>query len=169
MTARANELRSPRLLLRRARADDLQAIHQIMADEQTMRYWSTLPHTSREETQRFFASLLSPSADSDEFIIEHDGEVIGKIGVWRQPEIGFLLRRDHWGQGYATEALQAFVAYVASRGFACLTADVDPLNIASLRLLEAAGFQETGREAATFVVGDRVCDSVYLRLDLQPG
>ena len=43
---------------------------------------------------------------------------------------------------------------------------MDPLNTASLALLTRAGFRETGREAATYRVGDRVCDSVYLRLDL---
>jgi ribosomal-protein-alanine N-acetyltransferase len=169
MVAKAAELHTARLVLRRARVDDLDAIHQIMADEQIMRYWSTLPHASREETELWLAGMLSEAAgESDEFVLEHDGEVIGKLGAWRLPEIGFYLRRDRWGQGFASEALDGFITYIASRGFTYLTADVDPLNTASLNLLKGAGFQETGREAATYIVGDRTCDSVYLRLDLQP-
>jgi len=163
-----NELRTPRLRLRRARASDLAAIHAIMSDPETMRYWSTLPHSTLDETRLWLDSMLVADAagDSDEFVIEHDGELIGKLGAWRLPEIGFYLRRDRCGQGFASEALAAYIAYVAAKGVTHLTADVDPLNAACLALLARAGFVETGREAATFTVGDRVCDSVYLRLDL---
>jgi len=155
--------------MRRARADDLEALHAIMSDAGVMRYWSTPPHVSLRETREFLEVMLSsPPLESDEFIVEHAGEVIGKLGAWRWPEIGFYLRRDCWGRGFATEALDGFIRYAASSGVSCLTADVDPLNLASLKLLTAAGFRETGRASATFVIGGRTCDSVYLRLDLKP-
>lgn len=167
MRTRATELTTPRLRLRRARADDLEAIHAIMADAETMRYWSTPPHATLDETRRWLEGMLSADpAEGDEFVLEHDGEVIGKLGAWRLPEIGFLLRRDHWGQGFAAEALEGFVRYIAARGATHLTADVDPLNHASLALLTRAGFHETGRASGTYDVGGRLCDSVYLRLDL---
>ncbi len=167
MTPSAETLRTARLLLRRVRADDVDAIHAIMSDERAMRYWSKLPHKTREESERFVAAMLStPASDSDEFVLEHEGEVIGKLGAWRLPEIGFYLRPDRWGQGFASEALAGFIAYIEARDIAFLTADVDPLNAACLALLERVGFRETGRKEATFVLGDRVCDSVYLRLDL---
>ena len=154
--------------MRRARAEDLDAIHQIMADPETMRYWSTPPHQDRGETETWLESMVAPTSEySDEFVLEHDGEVIGKLGAWRLPEIGFYLRRDLWGRGFASEALREFIGYIAARGASHLTADVDPLNTASLALLEAMGFRETGRAVATFVIGERVCDSVYLRVDLQ--
>ncbi len=57
--------------------------------------------------------------------------------------------------------------YIASRKVPFLTADVDPLNLPSLNLLTRAGFVVTGTARSTYTVGDRVCDSVYLRLDLQ--
>jgi [ribosomal protein S5]-alanine N-acetyltransferase len=167
MTVRAIELRTARMRLRRARPADLEAIHAIMADEETMRYWSTPPHASREETRRWLDSMLSADPETgDEFVLELDGELIGKLGAWRLPEIGFFLRRDHWGKGLASEALDGFVRYIASTGVTFLTADVDPLNTACLDMLIAAGFRETGRELATFTIGSRVCDSVYLRLNL---
>ncbi len=170
MSKRPTELKTSRLLLRRARPDDLDAIHAIMADVETMRYWSTPPHTSREETGRWLEAMLSADpAGNDEFVLEHEGVVIGKLGAWRLPEIGFFLRRDHWGQGFASEALDGFVRYMASQGVGHLTADVDPLNRACLDLLTKAGFRETGRASGTFRLGERLCDSVYLRLDLADG
>lgn len=169
MHIRATELITPRLRLRRARADDLEVIHAIMADAETMRYWSTPPHASLEETQLWLDGMLfDDPAQGDEFVLEHEGVVIGKLGAWRLPEIGFFLRRDHWGRGFASEALEGFVSYIAARGATHLTADVDPLNKASLGLLIRAGFRETGRASGTYKVGGRLCDSVYLRLDLRP-
>jgi RimJ/RimL family protein N-acetyltransferase len=49
-----------------------------------------------------------------------------------------------------------------------LTADVDPRNEGSLRLLAKLGFVETHRAARTWLVGEEWCDSVYLALG-RPG
>lgn len=161
------ELRTDRLLMRRARPDDLEALHAIMADPETMRFWSTPPHATLAETRAWLDSMIAADpAAADDFMLEQDGELIGKLGGWRLPEIGFLLRRDRWGQGLASEALATFITRAASLGVPFLTADVDPENAASLKLLERAGFVETGRASATWEVGGRLCDSVYLRLDL---
>lgn len=35
--------------------------------------------------------------------------VIGAVGAVRGPEVGYMLHPDFWGQGYATEALAAFI------------------------------------------------------------
>lgn len=169
MSDKATQLASPRLVLRRARADDLDAIHRIMSDDETMLHWSTPPHATREQTRLWLDSMiLADPALSDDFILEEGGDVIGKLGAWKLPEIGFFLRRDRIGQGLASEALDLFVRYIASRNVPFLTADVDPLNLSSLKLLKRAGFVETGTAAGTFAVGNRLCDSVYLRLDLHP-
>lgn len=166
---RADEIYSKRLRLRRVRLDDLAAIHGIMSDRETMRFWSTPPHRSLEETERWLASMLEAdrAGDSDEFILEHLGIVIGKLGAWRLPEIGFFVRRDCWGQGFASEALRCFISYVEELGLERLTADVDPRNIACLRMLARCGFHETGRASATYMVDGQACDSVFLKLDLK--
>ena len=91
------------------------------------------------------------------------------MGAWRLPEFGFLFDPAFWGCGLAREALDAFVERRRRLGSIELTADVDPRNSASLRLLERAGFLETGRASGTWRVGDELCDSVYLRLDLTGG
>lgn len=161
------QIRTPRLLLRRAVASDLDSIHGIMSDPETMRYWSSSPHALRAETEQWFKGMLDADRAglSDEFVIEYEGTLIGKMGAWRLPEIGFFVRRDHWGRGFAIEALRHFIDYVTARGVEYLTADVDPLNAACLEVLRRAGFHETGRASGTYRIGERVCDSVYLRRD----
>ena len=162
-----DEIRTERLLLRRATMDDVTAMHAIMSNPVAMRYWSTPPHTEREDTERWIASMAEDDPhERDDFIVTVGGSLIGKLGAWRLPEIGFLLDPAHWGKGYASEALEAYVAHRRKFGSTELTADVDPRNKSSIRLLERAGFVETGRASGTWQVGDELCDSVYFRLVL---
>jgi len=142
-------------------------MHRIMSNPVAMRYWSTPPHTDMDQTERWMASMVEDDPFvRDDFIVTLGGVLIGKLGAWRLPEIGFLLDPAHWGHGYAREALAAYVERRRSLGSTELTADVDPRNIASLKLLERCGFVETHRAAGTWQVGDELCDSVYLRLAL---
>lgn len=159
------EIRTARLRLRKAREDDLDALHAILSDAEAMRYWSTPPHPDIETTRTWLAGMIALPTDADDYIVERDGRLIGKLGMWRTPEIGFLLDRAVWGQGYGLEALTAFAARALAERTDHLTADVDPGNLASLALLERVGFQETGRATRTWRVGDQWVDSVYLRLD----
>ena len=160
------EIRTKRLLLRRARPDDLGAMHAILSDAEAMRYWSTLPHAELGQTRIWLDSMTAaPVAESDDFVIERNGEVIGKAGCWKLPEIGYILHPSVWGRGYATEALTAVVAHVfANHAIPEIIADVDPRNPASLTVLTKLGFRETGRAERTIQIGDDWFDSIYLAL-----
>jgi [ribosomal protein S5]-alanine N-acetyltransferase len=162
----ADEIRTERLLLRRAMPEDAAAMHRIMSDPVAMRYWSTPPHLSFDETERWIASMIEPDPSHDDFIVMLGGELIGKFGAWRLPEFGFLIDPAHWGKGYASEAMVAFIEHRRVLGSVELTADVDPRNLSSIRLLERHGFVETGRAKGAWQVGDELCDSVYFRLEL---
>ena len=105
-------------------------------------------------------------AERDDFIVSVDDRLIGKLGAWRLPEVGFLLDPAEWGRGYASEALAAYIERRRSLGSTELTADVDPRNTASIKLLQRAGFTESGRASGTWQVGEELCDSVYFRLTL---
>ena len=160
-------IQTARLRLRQARESDLTAMHAILSDPQAMRYWSTLPHPDLETTRQWLSSMIEAQSDID-LILEVDGRCIGKLGCWRPPDVGYILARDCWGQGYALEALMAFIPHAFSGDIEHLNADVDPRNEASLRLLARAGFRETRRAPKTWLIGGEWCDSVYLRLD-RPG
>jgi ribosomal-protein-alanine N-acetyltransferase len=162
----SDEIRTERLVLRRAVHSDATAMHRIMRDPIAMRYWSTPPHASLAETEQWIASMVEADPSRDDFIVTLNGELIGKFGAWKLPEFGFLIDPAHWGQGYASEAMIAFIQHRRELGSIELTADVDPRNLSSIRLLERHGFVETGRATGVWQVGDELCDSVYFRLAL---
>ena len=161
------EITTPRLTLRRARASDLDALHAVLSNEQGMLYWSTAPHERIEQTAEWLESMIaSPPELSEDFIIVRDGVAIGKVGAWRLPEFGYILHPDHWGQGLGREAIAAFVTHALARpDVERLIADVDPRNTASLRVLMALGFRETGRAERTLETHIGWCDSVYLEIE----
>jgi [ribosomal protein S5]-alanine N-acetyltransferase len=156
-------LRTARLVLRQATWDDLAAVHRVMSDPRAMRYWSRPEHETVEETRHWLGFLVDQAADSRDWLIERDSVVIGKAGAWAMPEVGFILHPDHWGQGLAQEAMTAVVAALeAEFPGTRLTAEVDPRNGASLRLLARLGFHETHSAERTLLWKDEWCDSVYL-------
>ncbi|GAA4020275.1 GNAT family N-acetyltransferase [Sphingomonas swuensis] len=160
-------IRTERLLLRRARAEDAVALHPIFTDPEGMRYWSTLPHENLAQTEEWLASMIDAPADtSDDFILDLDGRAIGKLGCWRLHDVGYMLGREHWGHGYAGEAMAAFLAHRRRMGSTEITADTDPGNLPSIRLLERHGFVETGRAENTWLIGGVWHHSIYWRKDL---
>ncbi len=160
-------IRTARLTLRPVRPEeDLGAMHAIMCQRRAMAYWSTPPHESEAQTSEWLANMAAiQPCEGEDFIVEHEGRVIGKAGFYRFPDIGYMFDPAVWGQGLAREAVGA----VIERGFAVhnlqrIQADVDPRNKASMKLLERLGFAETHRQARTWLVGEEWCDSVYFAL-----
>ena len=97
--------------------------------------------------------------------LKPDLSPIGKIGVWQDEEIGFLLARSQWGNGLAQEALQVVLSYLFNdKGFAQLTADIDPRNAASRKLLNKVGFEEYDFKEKTVEINGEWVDSQYLKL-----
>jgi RimJ/RimL family protein N-acetyltransferase len=154
-----------RLVLRRAREEDVEAMHAVLSDPVAMRYWSTLPHETIEVTRKWIADMMAPDSARDDYVIEHEGRTVGKAGCYRLPQIGYILHRELWGRGLATEALSAVIARTFERhDLRRLTADVDPRNRPSLNLLGRLGFKVTARARNTWYIGGVWHDSVYLEL-----
>jgi RimJ/RimL family protein N-acetyltransferase len=142
-----------------------------------MRYWSTPEHASIEQTREWLAAMVAAGQqsdaarargeplESDDFLVEYRGRVVGKAGAWRLPEIGFMLARDLHGQGLMREALECVIAHLfATHRLERLTAETDPRNAASIGLLTRLGFRETHRAQRTLLWRDEWCDSVYFEL-----
>jgi [ribosomal protein S5]-alanine N-acetyltransferase len=165
-------LRTPRLVLRRPRSDDIAAMHAILRDPLAMRYWSTLPHATIAETETWVAKTIDAilAGDCDDFFVEHEGLLIGKAGLWHHNELGFLFSPANWGKGFAREALQAVIDRAFhQRGLAEIRAEADPRNERCLALLSRLGFRETRRAERTWHIGGEWSDSVYLSLLKQRG
>jgi RimJ/RimL family protein N-acetyltransferase len=160
-------LETPRLILRRLTPYDAPALHAMLSDAETMRYWSSPPHVNLAETEAWVAESVAATArgDAHDFAVLREGRLVGRVAFWMGNEIGFLFHRDVWGQGVAREAVGALLRHgFEALGFASVRADVDPDNQRSLALLERLGFRRTGFAARTFKIGETWVDSVYLEL-----
>jgi len=76
----------------------------------------------------------------------HDGTLIGVLGIGGDPETcAYLLGKDYWGKGYATEAMAAFLDDIFQR-FSCseIRASHFDDNPASGRVLAKLGFEIVG-------------------------
>lgn len=160
------ELRTNRLVLRRAKVGDADDLHAVYGDPAVMRYWSCPPHPDLQETKTMLKRLINASDPVLKyFVIEKDGRAIGCGGVHDGDEIGYILGSAHWGQGIMTEALQAMIPYFFEElRFSQLTADTDPRNTASIATLSKVGFVQTGEEKNTFCVNGEWSDSLYFTL-----
>lgn len=94
--------------------------------------------------------------------------MIGTIGIGGDPvSTAYFLDADHWGKGYATEALAGFLAAVMPR-FAAHRIEADHFadNPASGAVLRKVGFIETGRETGASAARTGAAPVIGYRLDL---
>ncbi|MEW2516746.1 GNAT family N-acetyltransferase [Actinacidiphila alni] len=124
------EIRTPRLLLRRWREDDLAPMAEINADPQVMRFIGDGTPRDLEQTAESIQRWEDEWDDEGFglFAVEllGSGELAGFTGlavpyflpeVLPAVEIGWRLGRQFWGQGYASEAAQAALDFaVTDRG-----------------------------------------------------
>ena len=102
------------------------------------------------------------------FALEADGGLIGDVVAHLHAgggiaEIGFTLQPSFQGMGYASEATEALVDHlIGNFGVQRIEASLDPVNIASMRVLERLGMQqETLARSAYYVRGEWVDDLRY--------
>ena len=76
-------LRTARLLLRPARASDLDDLFAIMSDPETMRFWSTDPHPDPGTTVPVLERMIAAGERGHDFVIELDGRAVGRVGAGR--------------------------------------------------------------------------------------
>lgn len=137
-------LHTQRLTLREFEPGDLDALAAILSDPETMRYYPA--PFDRAAVADWIARNRTRYANDGyglwAMILNSTAELIGDCGLVRQSvdgvdeiEIGYHVRRDLWGRGYASEAARACRDY----GFARLGADrlislIRPENLASRRV-----------------------------------
>ncbi len=142
-------LRTAHLTLRPVSPADRADLMALEADAEVMRYLNGgLPVPA---TGLFDADFLTPRGEEPEVLAAHhqaDGTFIGWFCLFddgvvdglRSAEVGYRLRREAWGKGYATEGVRGLVeAALNSLGFDRVQAETMTVNQASRRVLEKAG------------------------------
>jgi RimJ/RimL family protein N-acetyltransferase len=141
----AIELRTRRLLLRRWRDDDRSAFHALNSDPAVM---ATIgPVMSRSDSDAFMNRIEQRFREHrfGLWCVDRGGEPIGFTGLsvpWFRDgvEVGWRIRSEHWGQGYAPEAATECLKYAFEEialdeviSFTAVT------NVKSRRVMEKIG------------------------------
>jgi [ribosomal protein S5]-alanine N-acetyltransferase len=156
-------LETERLILRQFREDDWPAVHEYGSDPETVKYMPWGPNTE-QDTRDFIKRELAyqkaqPRLVYNFAVIERSDErLIGACAVSirsindlerkvysSEGEIGYILNRQYWNQGYMTETARRVMIF----GFEELKlhrifATCDPANTGSYRVMEKIGMQREG-------------------------
>ncbi|MFC4786105.1 GNAT family N-acetyltransferase [Nocardioides sp. MAHUQ-72] len=161
--------------LARFREDDVEAVHAFASDPVVCRYTGWGPNT-RDDTRAFLAGAIQHCSDRFDLAVLRGDEVIGSASVWttspvdRVGELGYTIRRDCWGRGYATEVARLLVELgFGQLDLERLAATCDPANEASVRVLEKAGLRREGLLRGLYLVRGRRRDRLMfgcLRADI---
>ncbi|WP_312164211.1 GNAT family N-acetyltransferase [Phenylobacterium sp.] len=146
-------LETERLSLRPLAVADAELLFPILSDPEVMAHWD-IPEVDDPDLVRAIVEGQVAEAQAgkaahwtirtlgDEFLGACD---LSDIDRWhKRAEIGFLLGRGAWGQGYALEAMRSVVSHAATMGLRRLSARTHLGNLRSDTLLEKLGFQEEG-------------------------
>ncbi len=149
------ELRTARLLLRPFREGDLDAVAAMCADPEVMRYLGDGRTLDREDAWRQMAMFLGHWAlrgFGNWAVQELDGGAYaGRVGLhypegWPGREVGWVLGRQHWGKGYATEAAGAVLDHVfGALGWPRTISLIYRDNARSIRVAERLGARLDGQ------------------------
>jgi ribosomal-protein-alanine N-acetyltransferase len=148
-------LETKRLILREIRPDDVNEVFDIRASEDVMRYFGKDTLKSIKEAEDLI-NLTTEGFKNKEGIrwgltLKGTDKIIGSGGIWRilkphlRGEIGYELSPEHWQKGFMTEAISEMIRFGFDQmNLHTVEANLDPANIASIKLLEKTGFIKEG-------------------------
>ena len=168
-------LETERLVLRPYLLSDATAVHAYGSDPEVCRYTEFGPNTW-DDTLGFLGTAIAPTNTTIDLAITVRGadEVVGGISAKPHPggkyELGWVLRRDLWGRGVATEAAKALLAHVAALpGTTLVFARCRPENRASYRVMEKIGLRFAERVPREKEVRGEWVDSLFYDVDIVDG
>lgn len=142
-------LETDRLELRPLTLGDLDDVASMLGDAEALRLWGG--PLDREEARRWIERNVS-RYETDGFgrcavILRATKELVGDCGlittmVEEQPEVelGWIVRRPHWGTGIATEAAAAWRDFAfGTVGLRRIVSMISAENVASRRVAEKLG------------------------------
>ena len=147
-------LETDRLLIRDYQPTDIDDLHRLLSDKQTMYFLDDISTNSLEESaQNLDGALLN--ADGHYFCIcnKETGVYIGSIGytimaytpLGKVVHLGYFLLPHQHGNGYATEAARKVIEFAFYRDDCIrMTTACYKENEPSRRVMEKVGFQKEG-------------------------
>jgi RimJ/RimL family protein N-acetyltransferase len=146
-------LETERLLLRPLAIVDIDDLVALGEDPEVSRFVDQLGRAAAEERVRSTEREWRQRGSGMFAVVDRGkGGFLGRVGLryWPQfeeTEIGWVLRRDAWGKGYATEAARACLDWAfAKLDLPYITSMIHPENTASLQVAHRLGMSELRRD-----------------------
>ena len=144
-------LSTQRLTLREINEDDVKEIFFFRSDERVMKYIDRKPAVSLDDAFTFIKLIIEQQGNNEcvtwAITLKGDSKLIGTICYWNiqkehsRAEIGYVLHPDFWGTGIMQEAFTEILNYGFNvMNLHSIEANVNPTNIASIKLLEKNNF-----------------------------
>ncbi|MBC7670618.1 GNAT family N-acetyltransferase [Caulobacter sp. DWR2-3-1b2] len=148
-------LETERLTLAPLTVEDAPYVYPFMSDPEVMAHWDRAAIEDPDEVKAAVAGQVAEMADRTGLYWAirhtHSGAFLGYCELvdldWRhyRGELGFIVARAGWGQGFATEAAAALLAHCASPlGLKRMIARTHVGDIRSEKVLRKLGFEEEG-------------------------
>ena len=138
-----------RLSLDLLRIEDATGLFEVRGDPQVMAFWDWPADPDVDVTRTLVGTMIEDAAAGRAIYwtmrLRADGSIVGIIDLsdlrpGESADIGFMIARRYWGQGFAREAVMAVLEHARAIGIRHVSARVHDDNDRSVRLLEAAGF-----------------------------
>lgn len=154
-------IETDRTRLRPFELSDAPALARIAGDERIARMVASVPSPYPELAAESWILTHEPGrragTDYCYAVEDRDGALIGAAGLHRCDEgwtLGYWIAPDHWGRGYASEAVGALLkAGRRTLNLRRVHAGYFPDNPASGRVLAKLGFEPSGETYMTFSLG----------------
>ncbi|MEV6286902.1 GNAT family N-acetyltransferase [Kribbella sp. NPDC051770] len=144
-------LETERLVLRRFTTGDVELLVELDSDLEVMRFLTGQATPRDEIEQKVLPGMLDvyarhPGLGTFAAHEKASGEFVGWFGL--QPtaavgtvDVGYRLRREVWGRGYATEGTRALIAKAFADGAERVVADTMAVNTKSRRVMVKSGLR----------------------------
>ena len=140
------------ITIRKFTLDDVETTFAYSSDFENTHYMLMVPQKTIEETRDFLAKCI---AEYDKENLEYlsfavclDGLHIGEVFAYlseKEADIGWLIDKRYWGNGYATEAAKLLVEYIHTELHRTdIVAYCDARNIASQKVMKNIGMEFAG-------------------------
>ena len=163
-----------RLILRRFRPEDAQAMFDNWASDDEVTKYMTWPTHADVSISQWVVNDWVSSCEKDDFYqwaIEFEGQPIGSISVvdYRdeiaRATIGYCIGRNWWHKGIMSEALKAVMDYLFDEiGFNRIEACHDPNNPNSGKVMAKCGMKYEGTHRQSGRNNQGICDEAFYSL-----
>ncbi len=149
-------IESERLYLREFEFTDVERLSEIYSDTEVMKYIGGGGAADKTQTQRMIEAFRKSYADNGfgiwALIYEEGHRLLGHCGLsWLHDksdiELAYLLSKEYWGQGFATEISAAVLEYGFKKlGLKKIVALAYPDNFRSINVIRKLGMQQDGEK-----------------------